>query len=73
MMYHLGVALLASVVTGHIITPIPVMKTDPGVRYNATSTGAPIRLDVMLEPVCPDSVIAWPQLKQTAAHYGPGN
>ena len=73
MMYSLSFVLLVGAVSGHIVTPIPVMKTDPGVRYNVTSAGAPVRLDVMLESICPDSATAWTELQQTANYYGSGN
>ena len=65
-------SVLVSVTCGQVSTPIPVMATDPGMRYNSTSLGSQIRLDVMLETNCPDSVAAWPELKLAADYYGPG-
>ena len=72
MLFTLCIVVVVSLSAAQVSSPIPILDTDPGVRYNATSKGAQVRIDVMLEPTCFDSVGAWNELKLVADYYGPG-
>lgn len=77
-MRSLSVVLIASVclmvvASGYIIDPpIPVPRVPYGILYNKpASPRAAVLLEVFIGVHCPDSLAAWPILKQVSAHYGP--
>jgi len=53
--------------------PIPLLDTDPGIRLDPSSVGAPVKLEAFIELLCSDSAYAYPILKELQEHYGPNN
>lgn len=64
---------LLSVVSAQVTAPIPILDRDPGIRLDAESSGAAVKLEAFIELICSDSNYSYPILKQLQEHYGPDN
>ena len=74
-MMYLAVQLLflsLAMAQDAINPPIPMVDTDPGLGYDPDGDGftGEVRLEAFLELNCPDSVAAWPVLKDVKQYYG---
>lgn len=71
MLATVGLFALIAAATAHVILPpTQVLTPEPGTVYNPSDyPSGPVTIEAFLEVNCPDSLEAWPILKQVYDHY----
>jgi len=53
-----------------IVSPLPVLKTEPGIRYNPAEPRPKVKLTIIIDLNCPYSYEALPVVKNVSDYYG---